>query len=126
MLRSIAAASLVLTKATTAVPAPAQADMTLDQFRNYMAMPGGDSLLRSYLAGLRDGIVELQDVLEEDHDVDPTFCPAGDELHHGTRFEEVLFAEIAEPTSGEPWPEDIQMSRLVTEVLQVKFPCRTY
>lgn len=124
MLR-VAAASIAIAIALALAP-PASADMTLKQFRNYSAMPGGGSLVRSYLAGLRDGIVMLQDVLESQGEAEPTFCPRGDELKQGTRFEDVLLKTIRNPPDDEPWPADIQMSRLATLALQAEFPCRTY
>lgn len=105
---------------------PAQADMTLGQFRNYVSMPGGDSLVRSYLGGLRDGLMMYQAVLKEQQGVAATFCPDGNELKQGTRFEDILFAEISEPSTGEPWPGDIQMARLATLALQAEFPCESY
>lgn len=123
MLRFAAAMALTL---PFLLAAPAQADMTLKQFRNYSAMPGGGSLVRSYLAGLRDGIVMLQDVLETQGEAEPTFCPRGDELKQGTRFEDILMGAIRNPPREEPWPADIQMSRLATLALQAEFPCRTY
>ncbi len=109
-----------------ALALPAQAKMTLEQYRNYSAMPGGGTLVRSYLSGLRDGIVMLQQLLEERHDVRPTFCPGETDLLKGTRFEDMLQRELANPTRGEPWPEDMQMGRLVTLALQDAYPCRTY
>jgi hypothetical protein len=105
---------------------PVRAEMTLKQFRNYAAMPGGSSLLRSYMGGLRDGIVMLQDVLESQGKAEPTFCPEGDEIRKGSHFEDLVLREITNPSRDEPWPADIQMSRVVTLVLQAEYPCRTY
>ncbi len=124
MLRFAATCATALALLIPAVPA--QADMTLNQFRNYSTMPGGTPLVRSYLGGLRDGIVEYQDALAEHQDVAPTFCPDGDELAQGTRFEEVLLGEIADPSSGEAWAGGIQMSRIAVHALQQAFPCESY
>lgn len=128
-MRRIIAAALAPAAALSialAAAAPAGAEMTLKQFRNYSAMPGGGPLLRSYLSGLRDGLVMLQDMLEARHGVEPTFCPQGDAITKGTGFEELLHRELADPSHGKPWPADMQMSRIVTRVLQAEFPCRTF
>ena len=117
------AAALAL--ATTLAATPARADMTLEQFRNYSAMPGGSTLVRSYLSGLRDGMIGLQANLERNK-VPPTFCPDGDEIRTGTTFEETVFAEINDPSSGEPWAADTQLSTVVAVALQEAYPCRTY
>lgn len=105
---------------------PAQADMTLSQFRNYSSMPGGSSLVRSFLGGVRDGIMMHQTMLGEQQTLAPTICPDDEALEAGTLFEETLFNEIANPSSGEPWPEDIRMSRLAVHALQEAFPCESY
>lgn len=128
-MRRVLAAAFALAAASStnlAAPTPAHAEMTLKQFRNYSAMPGGGPLVRSYLSGLRDGIVMLQNVLESRHDVDPTFCPKGDVIMKGTGFEELLHRELADPSHGDRWPGDMQMARIVTVVLQTEYPCRTY
>lgn len=104
---------------------PARADMTLEQFRNYSAMPGGSTLVRSYLSGLRDGMIGLQANLAEQN-IEPTFCPDGNELRTGTTFEETVYRELDDPSSGEPWAADTQMSTVVAVALQQAYPCRTY
>lgn len=123
MNRLMAAAVVAATAVLTVHPA--EAKMTLKQFRDYSAMPGGGTLVRSYISGLRDGVVMLQRELEE-RGVEPTFCPGDIDLMEGKRFENILLREIETPSRGEPWPEDIQMGRLVTLALQSAFPCRTY
>jgi len=104
---------------------PARADMTLQEFRNYSAMPGGGTLVRSYLSGLRDGMIGLQDNLAA-NDVARTFCPDGDEISTGTTFEETVLREIEQPSSGEAWSADTQLSTVVAVALQEAFPCTTY
>lgn len=119
------AASALAATVLTAAP-PANADMTLKQYRNYSAMPGGATLVRSYLSGLRDGMIGLQDNLDRNEIAPRTFCPEGRELRTGTTFEETVLQEIAEPSSGKPWPADTQLSEVVAVALQETFPCTTY
>jgi hypothetical protein len=104
----------------------ARADMTLEEFREYSAMPGGGVLVRSYMSGLRDGMIALQANLSDHEVADPTFCPDPGEIETGTTFEETVFAEIEEPTGGKPWPADTQLSEVVAVALQEAYPCRTY
>jgi hypothetical protein len=122
--------SLVLAAALIAAglgaAGPARADMTLEEFRNYSAMPGGGVLVRSYMSGLRDGMIALQANLSDNAVADPTFCPDPGTIETGTTFEETVFAEIQDPTGGEPWPADTQLSAIVAVALQQAYPCTTY
>lgn len=122
LIPSVSAAALAV--ATLAAP-PAHADMTLEQFRNYSGMPGGGPLVRSYLSGLRDGMLGLQAKLE-DSDIPPSFCPDGDELRTGTTFEETVLNEIENPSHGQGWAADTQLSEVVVVALQEAYPCQTY
>ena len=108
-----------------AVAPPASAGMSLKQFRNYAAMPGGAPLIRSYLSGIRDGMIGLQTNLTE-QGREPTFCPVEEDITTGTTFEETVMREINQPSSGEPWPADTQLATVVAEALQTSYPCETY
>lgn len=105
--------------------APAHAGMSLKQFRNYAAMPGGAQLVRSYLSGLRDGMIGLQANLTE-QGLEPTFCPVEEDITTGTTFEETVMREINRPANGEPWPADTQLATVVAAALQTSYPCETY
>ena len=104
---------------------PADAGMSLKQFRNYAAMPGGAPLIRSYLSGIRDGMIGLQTNLSE-QGREPTFCPVEEDITTGTTFEETVMREINQPASGEPWPGDTQVATVVAAALQASYPCETY
>jgi hypothetical protein len=114
------AGALMLTAA-----APAEAGMSLKQFRNYAAMPGGAPLIRSYLSGIRDGMIGLQTNLTE-QGLEPTFCPVEEDITTGTTFEETVMREINQPARGEPWPGDTQLATVVAAALQTSYPCETY
>lgn len=116
----VLAGALTLTAAT-----PAEAGMSLKQFRNYAAMPGGAPLIRSYLSGIRDGMIGLQTNLSE-QGREPTFCPVEEDITTGTTFEETVMREINQPASGEPWPGDTQVATVVAAALQTSYPCETY
>ena len=111
---------LTLTAVTSA-----DAGMSLKQFRNYAAMPGGAPLIRSYLSGIRDGMIGLQTNLSE-QGREPTFCPVEEDITTGTTFEETVMREINQPASGEPWPGDTQVATVVAAGLQTSYPCETY
>jgi len=111
--------------AMLAAASPAEAGMSLKQFRNYAAMPGGAPLIRSYLSGLRDGMIGLQTNLTEQGG-EPTFCPVEEDITTGTTFEETVMREIEQPASGEPWPGDTQLATVVAVALQSNYPCETY
>lgn len=104
---------------------PANAGMSLKQFRNYAAMPGGAPLIRSYLSGIRDGMIGLQTTLSE-QGLEPTFCPVDEDITTGTTFEETVMREINQPASGEAWPGDTQLATVVAAALQTSYPCETY
>ncbi len=110
---------------TLAAATPVSAGMTLKQFRNYAAMPGGAPLIRSYLGGIRDGMIGLQTNLSE-QGAEPTFCPVEEDITTGTTFEETVMREINQPASGEPWPADTQLATVVATALQTSYPCETY
>ena len=110
---------------TLTAAAPADAGMSLKQFRNYAAMPGGAPLIRSYLSGIRDGMIGLQTNLTE-QGLEPTFCPAEEDITTGTTFEETVMREINQPASGEPWAGDTQLATVVAAALQTSYPCETY
>lgn len=110
---------------TLATATPASAGMSLKQFRNYAAMPGGAPLIRSYLSGIRDGMIGLQTNLTEQGQ-EPTFCPVEEDITTGTTFEETVMREINQPSSGEPWPADTQLATVVAAALQTSYPCETY
>ncbi|MBK1697964.1 hypothetical protein [Rhodovibrio salinarum] len=99
--------------------------MSLKQFRNYAAMPGGAPLIRSYLSGLRDGMIGLQTNLSE-QGLEPTFCPLEEDITTGTTFEETVMREINQPADGQPWPGDTQLATVVAAALQNAYPCETY
>lgn len=120
--RSLAAAGLF---AASLAGTPAEAGMTLEEFRNYAGMQGGGPLIRSYLSGLRDGIIGLQKTLAAS-DVAPTICPEGDELTRGNSFEQTVLNEINNPSSGERWAGDTQLSTVVAVALQQAYPCETF
>jgi hypothetical protein len=115
--------------AALAVPAltagPARAGMTLEKFRQYAGMPGGAQLVRSYLSGIRDGMIGLQTNLVE-QGLEPTFCPVSEDITTGTTFEQTVMREINQPTRGEPWPGDTQLASVVAAALQNAYPCETY
>lgn len=110
---------------TLAAVTPASAGMSLKQFRNYAAMPGGAPLIRSYLSGIRDGMIGLQTNLTE-QGLEPTFCPVEEDITTGTTFEETVMREINQPARGEPWPADTQLATVVAAALQTSYPCETY
>ena len=110
---------------TLAAATPASAGMSLKQFRNYAAMPGGAPLIRSYLSGIRDGMIGLQTNLTE-QGLEPTFCPVEEDITTGTTFEETVMREINQPARGEPWPADTQLATVVAAALQTSYPCETY
>jgi hypothetical protein len=114
------AGALALTPAV-----PAEAGMSLKEFRDYAAMPGGAPLIRSYLSGIRDGMIGLQTNLIE-QGLKPTFCPVEDDITTGTTFEETVLREINRPSSGEPWPADTELATVVAKALQTRYPCETY
>ncbi|MBK1668614.1 hypothetical protein CKO28_11290 [Rhodovibrio sodomensis] len=118
-------ASLVAVALALANAAPAEAGMSLKQFRNYAAMPGGAPLIRSYLSGIRDGMIGLQTNLSE-QGLEPTFCPVEEDITTGTTFEETVMREINQPARGEPWPGDTQLATVVAAALQSSYPCETY
>jgi hypothetical protein len=117
--------ALALAGALTLTAAPADAGMSLKQFRNYAAMPGGAPLIRSYLSGIRDGMIGLQTNLTE-QGLEPTFCPVEEDITTGTTFEETVMREINQPASGEPWAGDTQLATVVAAALQTNYPCETY
>jgi hypothetical protein len=104
---------------------PAQAGMSLKEFRNYAAMPGGAPLIRSYLSGIRDGMIGLQTNLME-QGLPPTFCPSQEDITTGTTFEKTVMQEINQPASGRPWPGDTELATVVATALQNSYPCETY
>ena len=110
---------------TLTTAAPVEAGMSLKQFRNYAAMPGGAPLIRSYLSGIRDGMIGLQTNLTE-QGLEPTFCPVEEDITTGTTFEETVMREINQPARGEPWPGDTQLATVVAAALQTSYPCETY
>jgi hypothetical protein len=110
---------------TLAAATPATAGMSLKQFRNYAAMPGGAPLIRSYLSGIRDGMIGLQTNLME-QGLEPTFCPVEEDITTGTTFEETVMREINQPADGQPWPGDTQLATVVAAALQTSYPCETY
>jgi len=108
-----------------AAAAPAEAGMSLKQFRNYAAMPGGAPLIRSYLSGIRDGMIGLQTNLME-QGRQPSFCPDTEDITTGTTFEETVMREIEQPSSGEAWSGETELATVVAAALQTSYPCDTY
>ena len=123
LVSAVPAAALASALLVAAVPA--EAGMSLKQFRNYAAMPGGAPLIRSYLSGIRDGMIGLQTNLMEQGE-QPSFCPDAEDITTGTTFEETVMREIEQPSSGEPWAGDTELATVVAAALQTSYPCDTY
>ncbi len=95
----------------------------LKLYREGMALPAKREQIKIYVDGLRDGIT-LLDSYPGFESIKGKFCIAGANLT-GQKTIAILDLEIADPTNGKPYPDDMPIVFVLIKALERFAPCNS-
>ena len=102
----------------------AEAALDLKWYRQSKSQQSGvKDHVELYINGLRDGIVLLDAYRQRYDGVKEKFCIEGKGLD-GARTLAILDVEIAEPSTGRPYPEDIPIVFVLIKALERFASCK--
>jgi len=122
LIRSVQMVSVLLLGAFASFNASATLDVK--GYRELMEMGGdGRQSAEMYVNGLRDGIV-LFDAFRHRYDsIEQKFCVTGTDLS-GEKTLAILNLELADPTRGKPYPDDMAIAFVLIMALERFAPCK--